>query len=1081
MKKLFVILICVACSLQVAAQNKISLSLKNASLQTVLQEIKKQTGRDALYKYELLQNTAKVNIELRNASVEQALDACFKNQDLTYAIVGNTIVVKHKEQAKVIVDKLTNTDIQGRVTDQEGNPVEGATITIKQTGRSTATNAAGTFTLQGVGDTATLLITSIGYEPGQLSVHNRSSFNITLKQKISELDETVVIAYGTTTKRYNTGSVSKVSAETIGKQPVSNPLSALSGRVPGLVVTQSSGIAGASIKIQVRGQNSLVQGSDPLFVIDGVPFAPNNDFINQLSSAATPPNTTSGISPFNSINPSEIESIEVLKDADATAIYGSRGANGVVLITTKKGKSGKTRLAVNVYSGINRVTRTPAMLNTQQYLEMRREAFKNDGVIPTVTNAPDLLIWDTTRYTGFKDLLLGSTAHTTDAQLTISGGNSNTQFLVTGGYHHETAVFPGNFADKKSSARFSISHVAPSKDLAINMSAGYSSGNNGITSVDLASFINLPPNTPELYDGKGALNWQQGGVAFANPLSVLFQKYNARTGNLVSNLLVSYQLLHGLTVKASAGYNSLVLNEMRLYPKAAQNPAFTQVASANFATGTYSSWIIEPQAEYKVTLSKGKLVALIGSSLQQTVNNASSTTASGFSSDALIQSAGAATTVRGDNSYSQYRYQAFFGKLNYNWSDKYIVNITGRRDGSSRFGPGRQYAAFGAAGVAWLFSNEKFAKKQLPFITYGKLRGSYGSSGNDQIGNYKYLDSWNSTSNPYQGTAGLVPAQLFNPGYSWEVNRKLEGAVELGVLQNTLLINVAAYRNRSRNQLVSYKLPSQTGFISVIQNLPAVVQNAGCEVELTSHNIKSANFRWSTLLNISVQKNKLLEFPGIAASAYATQYVVGQPLSIIYGYRSLGVDPATGVYTFDDIDKSGTLNSRDYVVQGSADPVLYGGISNNIQYRGLQLDVFFEGRKQRGRNFLYNNFDVPGIMKNQPLTVLDRWQKPGDIAAVSQYTYNANSAAYKAFSTMALSKTGGRYSNASFIRLKNVYLSYNFQAASLKKLHAESCRLYLQAQNIATITGYTDGDPETQGTYAMPPLRTLTVGLQITF
>lgn len=966
--------------------------------------------------------------------------------------------------------------ISGKVIDDQGSPIIGATVIIKGSNNGTTTNQQGEFSINNTSKNESLIVSSVGYKKQEIKLDNKSYLTITLKKQTNQLDETVIRAYGTTTRRLNTGDISTVIAKEIDQQPVSNPLAALEGRVPGLVVTQSNGVPGSGFKVQIRGQNSIAQGSEPLFIIDGVPYASGNDPINELNSATG----INGLSPFNSINPSDIESIEVLKDADATAIYGSRGANGVILITTKKGKPGKTKFNVNVYSGISNVTRTMGMMNTRQYLMMRKEAFKNDGVVPDVNSAPDLLVWDTTRYTNFKKMLIGGTAHTTNVQASISGGSDQTQFLISGGYHHETTVFPGDLADNRGSFHVNVNHSSKDQKLFIQLTAGYSSDINNLIASDLTGYLTLPPDLPPLFDSSGKLNWQQGGVSFINPLAYLLDKYKAETDNLLSNLQISYHIVRGLEVKINTGFNTMQVNETSIIPAAAQDPAYSTSGASQFGNNNYKSWIIEPQISYSVKISRGTLNALLGTTWQQTLNSNSTINASGYSSDALLESASAASSVTIANNYSQYRYEAVFGRLNYNWKNKYVLNLTGRRDGSSRFGPGKRFSDFGAAGGAWIFSEEKFAHHFAPFISYGKLRGSYGITGNDQIGNYQYLDTWGTTNNSYQGITGLYPTKLFNPDYGWEVNRKLEGALELGFADNRVLFSASYFRNRSSNQLISYSLPAQTGFTSITENFPAVVQNTGWEFTLTAGILSTSTFQWNSSLNLTIPKNKLIAFPDLAQSSYSYTYVVGQSLSVLNVLHLNGVDPATGVFTFKDVNNDGSIDFNDYQVQGNLDPKFYGGWSNSFSFKKWELDIFLQFRNQLGANYWSSIYSiVPGTMFNQPVALLKRWQMPGDKSNIQQFTQDPGSNAYQALSLLGASS--GVYGNASYVRLKNISLSYKFSASWLQKIHFTDARLYLLGQNLATLTKYQGADPETQNLYTLPPLRTITAGIQLQF
>lgn len=970
------------------------------------------------------------------------------------------------------------------LTASNASPLPGATLHIRNTTNGTLTDATGHFKLNNVENDAILTASSIGYEVAEIKIGEKTILKIRLKEAVNSLDETVIMAYGVTTKRLNTGSISKITSKEISRQPVANPLAALEGRVPGMIVTQSNGVPGSAFKIEIRGRSSIDQGSDPLFIVDGVPLAAGNNPVSSIISSAGYSGNGEGVSPFNSIPPSSIESIEVLKDADATAIYGSKGANGVVLITTKKGKAGTTQFDVNVYSGISKVTRTMNMLNTRQYVAMRKEAFENDDVMPDNTNAYDILLWDTTRYTDFRKLLIGHTAHTTNVQTSISGGTTNTQFRIAADHHHETTVFPGSFSDNRNAVHLNLNHTAKDKKFNLSFSGNYSVDKNKIPRIDFTSFLNAVPNLPSLIDSSGRLVWQDKNIPITdNPLSTMYQTYGVMTDNLLANVRLNYLLAKGLMVKANLGYNSMQVRELFINPKIAQDPSLNPSSSSQFSNTLFKSMIAEPQIEYNTYLGRGKLDVLIGGTWQQEMQEGTYTSAKGFSNENLLRDISAATQVKTSNSYSQYKYAAFFGRLNYNWNDRYIINVTGRRDGSSRFGPGRQFSNFGSAGAAWIFSNERFFPKRNKWISFGKLRASYGSSGNDKIGNYKYLDTWNAVRYAYQGTGGFSPSSLFNPDYGWEINRKLEAGIELGAFNNRILLTTVLYRNRSSNQLINYKLPSQTGFPAINRNFPAIIENKGWEIEISTINAQASNFTWSSYLTLTIPKNRLIEFEGIETSSYSN-LVVGQPLSVYGGFRLAGVDTETGVWRFTATDGK-PVASPDYpedFIQnlGNRDPEFYCGINNILTYKGWELDFFFAGRKQTGYNYLYQNGNnIPGTMVNQPVIVLDRWQKPGENASVQKFTTTASSPAYSAAKTVDSYLVDAEITDASFIRLKTLSFSYRFPEIKISKIYIDNCRVYLQAQNLITVTGYKGADPESQNLLTLPPLKTLTAGIQI--
>jgi len=965
------------------------------------------------------------------------------------------------------------TDIHGRIVDENGKALSGATITVKETSARIVTGHKGTFIIKAVPG-QTLIVSSPGYDDQEILVGSDKQLTIEMELNLASLLNTVMVnkGYYTTTQKLNTGNVSTINAAEIDEQPVGNPLEALEGRATGVIATQSNGLPGAGISLQIRGQNSILNGNDPLYLIDGVPFTNTSISLGVISANGSQ-------SPFNNINPGDIESIEILKDADATAIYGSRGANGVVLITTRKGKIGRTKLGFKVYTGTGRITRTIDLMNTQQYLQMRREAFANDNITPDIYSAPDLVAWDNSRYTDWKKFLIGGSAQITDAQVSISGGDAQTQFLLSSGLHRQTTVFPGDLADNRGSVHFNLTHNSRDNKFKAILKTSYSTDKNNLIGQDMTSLTRLSPNAPALYDSSGKLNWSEGGVAFSNPLAYLLQKSTAIADNLMSNLVLRYQLLPGLNLKANLGYSNLQLQQTFIYPGASLNPAFNFTGFAEYSNNNFKSWIAEPQAEYQNAWGKGKLEVLIGTSFQQEKTNGSITYASDFSSDALLGSPSAAGNISVANNNTLYHYQAVFGRINVSWADKYLLNLTGRRDGSSRFGPDKQFANFGAVGAAWLFSKEPFIKKNISPLTYGKLRGSFGITGNDQIGDYQYLNSYSSYIYPYQGQTGIVPTQLYNPDYSWETNRKTELGLELGTLNDRIIVMVSFYHNRSSDQLINFTLPIQTGFNGIIRNSPAQVQNTGWEFQLNAAIIKTKDFTWETALNLTVARNKLLNFPGLISSGYANQFEIGQPLNIVKLIHRIGVDPQTGIYQF--ADKDGKITSApsfpdDYTVIRDLTPSLYGGFNSRFQYKGLSLTFFFQFVKQVGLNYAYNN-TTPGSLGNQPIDVLNRWRKPGDLTNTQLYTTtNPASAAY-----YYNSSSDGAVSDASFIRLKNTALSYSLPQKWTSRIRAELIRVYLQGQNLLTFTNYRGGDPETRSAFILPPLKIVTGGIQVTF
>ncbi|WP_317126354.1 SusC/RagA family TonB-linked outer membrane protein [Flavobacterium anhuiense] len=962
--------------------------------------------------------------------------------------------------------------VQGTVSDGTA-PLPGVTIAVKGRGNNAViTDYNGQYSIN-VSPNDTLLVSFLGFKTKLVPVKGNTKVDIKLEYDTTTLQEVRVNAgYYSVKESERTGSISRITSKDIETQPVTNVLAAMQGRMAGVSIIQTTGVPGGGFDIKIRGQNSLrAEGNAPLYVIDGVPYS--SDTVGHGQTATLFPTLTS---PLNGINPDQVESIEVLKDADATSIYGSRGANGVVLITTKKGKSGKTTFTVNATTGAGSVTKFIKLMDTSQYLAMRRQAYANDGVTTYPASAYDVNgKWDQNRYTDWQKELLGGTSVFTDLQGTVSGGSQNTNFLLSGNYHTETTVYPGDFLYKKGGSQFSLNHRSENQKFKIQFSTGYTIQDNDQPSSDLTIIAQtLAPNAPALYKSDESLNWE--GSTWQNPLANLPAKFESKSYDFLANTVLTYEITEKLLIKSSFGYSDLRHTETRISPSTIYDPKLNYNSSYStlFLNNTSrNSWIVEPQLAWNSNLSAGKLELLLGATFQNQLTDQLVQSGTGFPSNSLIYNLSSSTTVRAvADTETLYKYQAFFGRANYNYKERYILNLTARRDGSSRFGPGNQFAFFGAAGAAWLFSKENFAKG-LHWLSFGKLRASYGTTGSDQIGDYKFLDTYSVSGVLYNGNVGLQPTSLYNPNFAWETNRKLEAAIETGFLQDKLFLTAAWYRNRSSNQLVGIPMASTTGFQSLQSNLDAEVENSGLEFTLRTVNLNKGAFQWISNLNISFSKNKLLSFPGLQGSTYSQRYRINKPLNIVLLYDYKGIDPLTGIYQFNDLNNDGKITAAgDKQIICDLNPEYFGGLQNQLSYKGVKLDFLFQFASQKNYNYPVG---PAGQMYNQPEKLNDSWQNTGDTASYQIFTAGYNAAAVTAGSRF--SESTASVSDASFIRLKNISLSYDLPLTGFKT----QCRLFAQGQNLLTFTKYKDGDPEFISTGFLPPLKIMTFGIQLTF
>lgn len=1114
---IFLLAFCLQISARTYSQ-QVSLKTSGASLEKVFAQIEKQSGYSFVYSKKTLEHALPVSVDLINTPLPQVLAVVFRGQPLSYSVSEQykyiTVSAKKAgspatasaEPGATMEAAPPPADVTIVVTDADGKALEGASVTVKGNNKGLVTDVNGRVTFKAIDDNALLVVSYTGYEAQEFRVNKRSAISIQLKPSVSPLDEIQIGAYTKNSKRLAIDNHTTVKGEDIEKQPVSNVIYALKDRVPGLEIKQVSGIAGGGVTMRIQGQNSLRNGNDPFFVIDGVPY-PSQILMNTVSGTLfnngnTGPNT----SPLNYINPNDIESVDILKDADATAIYGSRAANGAILITTKKGKAGATKVDFNIMQGVQFISHVPLM-NTQQYLAVRREAFKNDGLLPSAdpnasgsnVYAPDLMFWDTTRNTDWQKTLLDNNAQWTNISGTISGGTNNIQYLVGATYNRQGSLFPGNYADQKGSVHFNINTASANQKFRMQFSGSYLSDVNQLPKQDiLNTALTLPSDAPPLYNTDGTLNWainSIGNNTWTNPLTWLYQRYKNSTSNLIGNAVLKYNILHGLEIGSSFGYNKLLANEFSSYTLDGFPPASRPLIplSANYTSNMVSSWIIEPQIVYRKNTQIGKIEALVGSTISQQTGDGLSQTGTGYLSEALLPDMRSANSVIVNGSTNfVYKYAAIFGRASYNWLNKYLVSINVRRDGSSRFGDHNKFHNFWSVGGGWILTEEKRFKSSFPScISFGKLRASYGSTGSDNLGDYQYLNLYNNfgTIIPYQGPGGssIIVNRLTNPDFQWEETRKLNLGLDIGFFRDRILLNVNYAQNRSSNQLMPNNLPSVTGFSNVTANFPATIQNTSWEFSLNTMNIQAENIKWSSRFNITIPKNKLIAFPNVEKTSYSSSFNspsfgIGLPISnLLAFYHFLGVNPQTGVYQF--ADKSGNPTSTSPYSSSIVDMNTrwYGGMQQSFTFKNLTLDLSFQYVNKLGRSIvlLGSSAVYPGQMTNASANVASstHWQKPGDIVAIQKFSTNGSNGVSSAFSTAL--NSDAVITSASYLRLTNVSLSYLLPNIILQRLHLKNIRLYLSGQNLLTITKYPGFDPENQSSNAMPPMKLITGGIQI--
>jgi TonB-linked SusC/RagA family outer membrane protein len=1088
--KLTIILL-TAAVLQVAAKGvaqTITFSGRDVSLEKVFKVIKKQTGYSVMYNADQLEKTRPVNVNASNTPLEVFLRQVLKEQPFDFSIENTTIFISQKVNPQPPVlpparPAAPPADITGRVVNEAAQGLAGVSVKIKGTARTAITNANGEFQLADVPETVVLQFTHVGYERREVTLKDpKEPIAIVMKVSISDLDQVQIIAYGTTTKRLNPGDVTTITSKDIEKNPVNNVLEAIQGKVPGLFVQQVTGQPGGAFNLRMRGSaNFASDAPQPLIVVDGVVYPGGKLPLSENTSYGTK-DFLKGGSGLNYLNPNDIESISILKDADATALYGSSGAYGVLLITTKKAKAGAPTLNANIYTGVSVLGTTAKLMNTQQYLMLRREALANDGIAVSAFDKDINGAWPEDRYHDFREDLLGSAAQTTNLNVSYGGGTQNTNYMINGSLRNNGNIqrHKGSFRD--GSLRFSLNTNTADNKLGLALSGTYLSSVSTMVPTDFSGSVALSaPNAPALFLPDGSINWELGANDLADDIN---KQYKNVTNNFLANGTLTYKPFKQLTLRAVFAYNNIKSMEFMGHPTTTRAPTYTNAALETHSLVHHydiRTISVSPYADYNTTLGKrGDVSIKLGGRIDNKLSYTDEIHGVGFASDALLSNPAAGTTVTASYSETPYRSVGFHAVVKYVWDQKYVINLNGRRDGSTKFGSGRKFGNFGSVALAWLFSEEKWIKDHVPFVSFGKLRGSTGIIGGDAVPDFSYLSTYASIGGTYQGKVGLTTNSLANPLLSWEKNKNAELGIELGFFNDRIYLEANVYRNVASNQLITQSLSTVTGFGGYALNSDAIIRTSGWEFSLNTNNIKTTHFNWSTRFNLSIPRSKLVKLP--TYRNLSSNYVIGKPVTGILLYKYTGINPATGYYSFTNAkgvtaDYNSGLVDADRTEFLDLAPQYYGGFQNSVRYKQWSLDFSFTFTKRVGKNLLGQMgfpFGYMGI--NGGTEWLRRWQKPGDVTDMPRVSTRFTDWPRHDY----LKTSTGAYSDASYARLQNVSINYRFNRSLLQKIHVKELSVYLQGQNLWTISNYGGLDPQNLDAATIPPMRVFTGGINIT-
>lgn len=1019
-------------------------------------------------------------------------------------------------QPAVLAQDTQSKTITGKITSPSGDPIAGASVQVKGSSVGTSANEKGEFSITVAGAKSTLVISNVGYKNKEFSIKNQSSINVVLEEDKNELSQVVIIGYGTVKKSDLTGSVSSIKADELKAVPVTSFDQAMQGRAAGVQVTQTSGKPGAEASIRIRGTSSINAGNEPLYVIDGLLVS--SDGGDMTTGVTLGPR----IGALSAINPSDIESIEILKDASATAIYGSRGANGVVLITTKRGKAGKGTVSFDMYYGQQEVAHKLDVLNAAQFANLVNDAKLNANATPIYVNPKNLGVGTDWQGDLFRKAPMAS------YQLSFSGGDEKTKYSLSGGYFDQDGIIiNSNF--KRYTFRANLDRELSSK-LTVGTSISYaninSTGvltNNGTIVPGVVSAALLFNPVLPVYDStvKGGYTFENDrGKTLGNPIADA-KEYNSysTSSRILGNFYAKYKITNDLEFKSSFGIDGFNQKESSFGPNFLKR---TQASMGEAALGTVQglTWLNENTFTYnKGWAGKHNINALLGFTTQQFKNESLFAYAFDFpdSRTGYHNIAAGLKPQKSANGESQWSLVSYLGRVNYSLLDKYLFTATGRIDGSSKFAEGKKYGFFPSGAFAWKAIKEDFMQ-DIQFISDLKFRASYGVIGNQAIPPYQslslvgpYGEGVFNSANGAQVYTGLEPLSYVNTNLKWESTRQLDLGIDVSFFQNRLSVTADYYEKKTFDLLLSTPIPTTSGFSSTVLNVGNIA-NKGFDFDIRSVNTQG-QFRWNTSLNISVNKNTITNLNTETDILLLGGSLLrpGQPIGTFYGYHFDGIfqtdqeaasspvlvgqapgssNPASiakaGDRKYRDINSDGKIDAKDRTLLGSAQPDFTYGFNNSFSYKNIELTVFFQG-SQGNKMANFNNLDLLNFTgQNNVLAEagLNRWtpDNPGN-----QYPRALSSGSLDVgiFSSAIVE-------DASYLRLKNVTFAYRIPDNIINKVKIKTLRVFAGATNLWTLTNYSGYDPEAN-TYGQsttligidaggyPQARTYTIGLNAGF
>jgi TonB-dependent starch-binding outer membrane protein SusC len=1087
-------------SSQSLKETKIAIHVKNVAIMKVFEVIESQTPFAFTYRKNTL-GVDRYTFQHDEVSVEEVLNEISRKGNLEFHQVNNNISVIKSRTARPEPEVLGSTSenfiIHGQVLDEKGQPMPGATVMIKGTSVGTVTDANGNFTVSAPEGSLTLVVTFTGYKPKEVPIANNATITIELEPDVTTLAELVVIGYGQQDRKEVTTAIASFKPTSENARPVLGPDQVMQGRMPGVYVGAGAGTPGSAVRVSIRGIGSLSGENEPLYVVDGIPLANHNAAMFNLGE---------GMNPLAELNPNDIESIEVLKDAAAAAIYGSRATNGVVIITTKSGKNGVSRLDVTANFGVQSLPYKDKlkMAGSDLYVDVVNEAIYNYntqyGYQPGNNNFVE---YQTTPYPGLPDTdwldQVLRTAITQNANVSFSSGTEKTKLYISAGYLDQEGVLKSN-RFRKYNAKMNIQHNATSwLELSTNSTFSLTQ-NERIPNGDIGSSIMLRSMGQRPYDRPYKPNgeYYTGGTSelvYHNNLQILNEQDNQLDNyRYLGNFIADIRLTPYLHLKNSLGIDAVYTEDFTYYN--ANHPYGAGQGRILDERRMITNGLIENTLHFDKALGDLSVNALAGHSFQKVSTSTSFIDGRGFPSPSFDVISVASEIASASTGFGQYALESYYARTNFNWADKYLLSLSIRADGSSKFSPENRWGSFPSASIGWNVSNESFWFMDRTDL---KIRGSYGTTGNqDGIGSYASQALMSGGTN-YNNESGLSITTFGNPDLTWETAEQFDAGLDLSLFEGKVNVTADYFVKNTRNLLYSMPIHATSGFSSVTSNIGSM-QNRGLEF-LVNYSQNIGAVTWTTDFNISFIRNKLTALLGdepLLIGANRTLQV-GEEVGSFYMYRMLGIFqsdedvPApqfaqgvrAGDVHYEDVDDNGVINVDDRQIIGSSNPDFYGGWSNTFRYKNFDLSAFVtyaQGAEIYATWRITTDRLGSGKQGFREVEALNRWTGPGTSNDVPRAIYGSGH---------NLQNSSRFLEDASYIRLRSVTLGYSLPQPVLEKLHMARLRVYVQGDNLGLLTRYSGIDPEVSKNYDarymsddnmnLPQPRTISFGINAGF